>query len=50
MGRNQDDRRGRELGILGWGPLVAVVGLIAAAQGLLIGVGLTGAGGLLEYL
>jgi hypothetical protein len=38
------------LGILGWGPLVAVVGIVAAAQGLLIGAGITGAGGLLEVL
>jgi hypothetical protein len=38
------------LGVLGWGPLVAVVGIVAAAQGLLIGAGITGAGGLLEVL
>ena len=38
------------LAMLGWGPLVAVVGLVAAAQGLLIGAGITGPGGLVEYL
>lgn len=38
------------LGVLGWGPLVAAFGLIAAIQGLLIGAGITGPGGVVEYL
>ncbi len=38
------------LGILGWGPLVTVVGVLAAIQGLLIGAGITGVAGLAEYL
>ena len=38
------------LGILGWGPLVTVIGLLAAAQGLLVGAGITGVSGLAEYL
>jgi hypothetical protein len=38
------------LALLGWGPLVAVVGAVAAAQGLLIAARITGPGGLTEYL
>ena len=38
------------LGVLGWGPLVAVFAILAAAQGLLIAFGITGAGGLAEFL
>jgi hypothetical protein len=38
------------LGILGWGPLMTVVGVLAAIQGLLIGAGITGVAGLAEYL
>lgn len=38
------------LACLGSGPLVAMVGVVAAAQGLLIGAGITGAGGLADYL
>jgi hypothetical protein len=37
------------LGILGWGPLVTVVGVLAAIQGLLIGAGITGVAGLADY-
>jgi hypothetical protein len=38
------------LAILGWGPMVAVVAGVAAAQGFLIGTGLSGLGGLAEFL
>lgn len=38
------------LGVLGWGPLVTVIGVLAAAQGLLIGAGITGVAGLAAYL
>ena len=38
------------LACLGWGPVVAVVGAIAALQGLLIAAGITGPAGLMEYL
>jgi hypothetical protein len=38
------------LGILGWGPLVAAFGLLAVIQGLLVGAGITGPGGLVEVL
>jgi hypothetical protein len=38
------------LAILGWGPVVAVVAGVAAVQGFLIGTGLSGVGGLAEFL
>jgi len=38
------------LAVLGWGPVVAVAGAVAAVHGLLIAAGVTGPGGLMEYL
>jgi hypothetical protein len=38
------------LAILGWGPLLTVIAAMTAAQGLLIGAGLTGRSGLAELL
>ena len=38
------------LAILGWGPVVAVIGAAAALQGVLIAAGITGSGGLIEVL
>ena len=38
------------LAILGWGPVVAVIGAAAALQGVLIAAGITGPGGLIEVL
>ena len=38
------------LGILGWGPLVAAIAILAAGQGAVIAFGVTGAAGLAEYL
>jgi hypothetical protein len=38
------------LAILGWGPVVAVVAGVAAAHGFLIGTGLSGLGGVAEFL
>jgi len=38
------------LAILGWGPVVAVIGAAAALQGVLIAAGITGPAGLMEVL
>ena len=38
------------LAVLGWGPVVTVVGAVAAVHGLLIAAGITGPAGLMEYL